>query len=300
MSLKRLVQLPRMPALQPVPVMVCVFNELTEAFRDHGFRIVTIRDSIDEMEDGGLIFLDDAAGRYLNKLDLYHAMASKCPNSVFICWYWMSDIRPFKYMIHTGENHTNLSALCPQRQKYLALPTFVPLLLRANDHPSLIGTYPRNVVRDYCYMGSGKKVGWIPSKFSGIYHLVGRSGFMPYDERRQVYLSSMFAFAFQAGENIRTGHLSQRIFEGLAYGCITLCENKLAADFTDGAVIYVSSPADLRAKMTYYLNNPELVIAQQQKGYEWVRQYGTNRLSIKHYLDKIGELYDLSLLDESY
>jgi hypothetical protein len=44
-------------------------------------------------------------------------------------------------------------------------------------------------------------------------------------------------------------------------------------------------------KMRYYKARPELVKAKQQQGYEWVKQYGTNRVSVLPFLDKIKELY---------
>ena len=164
--------------------------------------------------------------------------------------------------------------------------------LRANDPPDMIGKYLRNNVRDYCYMGGGYKKDWIPHNFTGLYHEVHSNNYIPYNQRREIYLSSTFAFAFQSDENIKNGHLSQRIFEGLAYGCIVLCENKLASDFTDGAVVYISSKYDLIDKMNFYKQNTEAMKKKIEEGYAWVKKFGTNRYSLKFFLEKIKELYD--------
>lgn len=202
-------------------------------------------------------------------------------------------------MIHTGEYHLHKERLPSHDQLYTSLPSFVPLKLRANDSPALIGTYPRHVVRDYCFMGGGYKRDWLPSQeeCTGLYHQVFWDNYLPYEERKRIYLSSMFGFAFQSPENIQTGHLSQRIFEGLAYGCIVLCENKLAEEFTNGAVVHVSSKEDLVAKMRYYKAHPELVLAKQQQGYEWVKQHGTNRASAALFLHAIKERFQETFED---
>jgi spore maturation protein CgeB len=144
-------------------------------------------------------------------------------------------------------------------------------------------------------MGSGYKRDWVPHEFTGIYHNVCSNNFLPYNERRDIYLSSTFALAFQSHENIKHGHLSQRIFEGLAYGCVVLCENKLASEFTNGIVVYISSKLDLLEKMKFYKNNPELMEEKINSGYEWVKKLGTNRYSAQFFLEKIKELYNYEL-----
>ncbi len=290
--MKKLIQLPRFPELKPLPVMKCVFDELTDAFKDYGCEIKNVY-SFSELEDGGIIFLDDSGGNYINNRDIYIKIGEKCPNTVFICWYWKDiSFRPFHYMIYTGEYYIYKDKTSQDIINYMSLPNFVPLKLRANDSPDKIGLYQRHSIRDYCFMGGGYKMDWIPYNFTGIYHRVIWDNYLPYSERRNIYLTSTFAFGFQSDDNIKTGHLSQRIFEGLAYGCIVLCENPLASEFTDGIVIHITSKDDLIAKMKYYKEHPELIIEKQKKGYEWVKKYGTNRQSIILFLDKIKELYN--------
>lgn len=284
--MKRLVQLLQFPEIGSLPVMNCVFSELSGAFKDFNCSIRIIK-QLSEIEDGGIIFLDDAAGNYRNNRDLYDRIAVLCPTSIFICWYWRDMLfRPFNKMIYTGEYFMNLMTSLSD-YGYMMSSSFVPLKLRANDSPSMIGVYPRSVKRDYCFMGGGYKMDWIPSEFTGIYHQVIWNNYLSYDERRAIYLSSMFALGFQSDENIRTGHLSQRLFEGLAYGCIVLCENPLAAEFTNGAIVHISSKEDLIQKMRFYKENPLLVQEKQKQGYEWVKQYGTNRITSALFLDKI-------------
>jgi len=272
--------------LRNLVVMICVFTEFAGAFEDYGYKVNIVR-NMNELEDGGVILLDDAAGNYIHNKAVYYEIAKRCPNSVFICWYWSKKpyFNPFKNMILTGEYNLINDFIDSDRRDYFGLPNFVPLRLRANEPPAKIGTYPRNVKMDYCFIGGGYRKDWVPTtgEFSGLYHEVRSNNYLSYDTRRTIYLSSMFAFGFQSDDNIKNGHLSQRIFEGLAYGCIVLCENKLAEQFTDGAVVYVSSKQDLIEKMRFYKKNPELVREKQEKGYEFTRKYGTNRYSLSFF-----------------
>lgn len=292
MHLNKLIQIPVFTELKNLDVMICVFTEFAGAFQDYGCNIKIVR-SINDLENGGIILLDDASGKYIENKEIYIRIANKCSDSIFICWYWEKKpyFNPFNKVIYTGEYNLNNSYVNKDRLEYFNLNNFVPLRLRANDSPEMIGKYKRNVVRDYCFMGGGYRKDWVPCNLSGIYHHVYTNNYMPYDERRDVYLSSTFSLAFQSDENIKNGHLSQRIFEGLAYGCVVLCENKLASEFTDGIVVHVSSKEDLLKKIHFYKNNPDLIEEKIKKGYEWVKKFGTNRYSVTFFLDKIKELY---------
>ena len=289
--MKHLIQILWLPQLHPLPVMKQVFEELAAGFIDYQCRIKTVT-CLNELEDGGIMFLHDEAGHYKNNRALYEQINLLCPNTIYICWYWRDfTFKPFNKMIRTGELYLHLYEKQNEISDYdyMTHPDFVPLLLRASDSPDAIGNYPRVSLRDYCFMGGGYKMDWMIAvpQFTGFYHRVIWDNYLSYNERRAIYLSSMFAFGFQSDDNIRTGHLSQRIFEGLAYGCIVLCENKLAEDYTNGAVIYVESKEDLVSKMEYYKAHPDEVLKKQQQGYEWIKQFGTNRVSIQQFLHAI-------------
>jgi len=281
-KMKRLVQWIQIPDLLPLPVMDRVFEECTAAFKDDGCMVRRVS-SWEELEDGGLLFMDDAAGHYTELRSHHDRIALQCPNSIIIAWYWTDPTyRPFSRMIVTGELYLHLGSIPQEKKEYMLRPDFVPLMLRANDAPEKIGTYIRTCKIDYCFMGGGYREDWVPPspEFTGIYHRVIYNNYLSYEERRSIYLSSQFALAFQSDENIRTGHLSQRIFEGLAYGCIVFCENPLATKVTDGAVIHVTSREDLWQKMREWKSHPERIVEQQKRGYDWIKRYGTNRTSM--------------------
>ena len=84
------------------------------------------------------------------------------------------------------------------------------------------------------------------------------------------------------------------MFEGLTYGCVVISDNKAASDYTGGIVEYASCKDELREKVSYVLNDPEVIIVKQEQGYEWAKKFGTNRFSAKAFLDKIFELWQIS------
>lgn len=284
--MKRLVQWIQIPEFAPLPVMDRVFEEFTEAFKDEGCQVRRVR-KWEEVEDGGILFLDDAGGRYQEPaFRLYHTrLAEQCPTSIVVAWYWTDPLyRPFPRMLVTGEHYVYREQANHAIRRYMLRPDFVPLLLRASDPPERIGQYARSdpPLLDYCFMGGGYKWNWVPpgNRFTGLYYQVMDRNYLTYEVRREIYLSSRFALAFQSDENIRIGHLSQRVFEGLAYGCIVFCENPLAEQYTKGAVITVASREDLWAKMEEWsVAPPGRIKAQQERGYDWIRRFGTNRTS---------------------
>lgn len=287
--MKRLIQWIQISDFAPLPVMDRVFEECTSAFEDDGCVIRRVT-RWEEVEDGGLLFMDDAAGRYhLSEFrSSFQRLAALCPNSVVIGWYWehpgCENESFFPRILRLSEHYVYRRQASPARQAYMLRSDVVPLLLRAKEAPERIGGYSRDIRRDYCFMGGGYKKDWLPPAslgFTGLYHEVTNHNFLSYEERRDIYLGTRFSLAFQSDENLRTGHLSQRVFEGLAYGCIVFCENPLAEQYTRGAVITVPSREELWAKMKEWKEAPlEKVQAQQERGYEWSRRFGTNRTSM--------------------
>ena len=127
------------------------------------------------------------------------------------------------------------------------------------------------------FAGSAYKREWIQGLPDVFYHDVGSGGLLTYEERRDIALQSLFAFGFHSPENIANNHVTQRVFEGLAYGCVVLSDNPAAAKLTDGIVEYVGNREALVECMNRFIWDPAAVAAKRQAGYAWVKQWGTNR-----------------------
>jgi hypothetical protein len=272
-------------------VLIYVFTELCDAYTRLGFKVSIITD-INSITNNSIVFM----GNIFNVKNPVELLYNVAPLAIYIGWYWQKkNVSLLKYFIHIYEN---ILAKKPTLNKILKLnfmkinKNTCPLLLRANDEINKIGTYKRNEIRDYCYMGSQYCLSLVPSKeFTGIYHgVTDHKLFYTYNKRKEIYLSSTFALGFQSEENIINGHVSQRIYEGLAYGCIVLSNSIWACRETENIVVYISSKKDLEEKMIYYKNNRDKIKEKQKKGYEFIKRVGTNNYAISLINDKIKEI----------
>lgn len=277
-------------------VFLYVLKELCGYFTRNGY-IVKIVNNINDLHDNCVVFMGNDI-KVSNPAEILNLHA---PNAIYIGWYWHDiNISGLKYFVYTYENSLNIY-FDPNRVKdFIKLTTSnvnTPLLLRANEDPLLIGTYVRDIKYDYCYMGymycNEMKPG---EEFTGYYlSTYNHSDFIDYDSRKKIYLSSIFALGFQSSINIGYKHVSQRIFEGLTYGCIVLSNSLPACEQTNNIVIYISSKEDLEEKMRFYKNNPDKLLQKQLEGYEWSKKFGTNELSIKKFSDLIETKYGIKI-----
>jgi len=260
-------------------------NEACHAFKRMGYTVRIAR-SISELNDDCIVFL----GNDIHVPDPVIVLAQQAPRAVYIGWYWNEqDVRQLPYFVHTHENKLKRNA----ELKYFGSNAVkVPFLLRANDDPALIGTYPKQIARHYCYMGYRYNPEMVPSspKYTGYYYgTKNLSEFLNYETRKRIYLSSMFALGFQSKVNADEKHVSQRIYEGLAYGCIVLSNSEAARDQTDGIVEFVSSRREIEQKIDYYLKNHDAYLAKRSAGYNFIKtRDGTNHAMAQSFIDAIS------------
>lgn len=299
--MKKLVQVPRFREINPVLVMNYVFDEITPGFRHWGFEVRVVMHK-EDLEDGGILFFDDNV--YKHNRPLIDDIAKQCPNSVCICWYWLdTSYKPFKYMIHTGENNLFPPSDPSDRHRfftYMKVPTYVPIVYRPNEEPDKIGTYTRNDVRDYCYMGANYRPDLVPSspEFTGIYHTGHWKDYLSYDQRREIYLSTTFALGFHNPPSIECGSISARIYEGLIYGCVVFCESEYVCNSTDNIVVYTPTKEDIENKIRFYKEHPEFIKEKQMQAYKFMKEKaGTNIHSCILFIQKIKEIYGLDFLE---
>ena len=263
--------------------------EACHAFKRMGYTVRIAR-SISELSDNCIVFL----GNDIHAPNPAIVLSRQAPRAVYIGWYWNEqDVTQLPHFVHTHENKLKRKAALTYFGSGLFNPIVrVPFLLRANDDPALIGTYPKQIARHYCYMGYRYNPEMVPSspKYTGCYHgTKNHIQFLNYDARKRIYLSSMFALGFQSKSNADERHVSQRIYEGLAYGCIVLSNSEAARDQTDGIVEFVSSRREIEAKIDYYLNNPEAYLAKQIAGYNFIKtRDGTNHATAQLFIEAIN------------
>ena len=271
------------PEISCPKVLVIVLKELCGVFERKNVPVHVIHD-IKQIHDDAIVFLGD----FINVPEPGRLLSEISTKAFYVGWYWhKQDTSMLPFFLHVYENVLADTTLLPDKvemkQFMESIPNSCPLLLRANEHPHRIGAYPRSRIYDYCFMG-GRMCEWlVPShRFRGFYHGVhDTEEYMKYEDRREIYLNSTFALGFQTDDNIRNGHVSQRIFEAMAYGCVVISHSLHASIQTDGIVEYVEPDREKYAeRMDFFLQNPHYIEKKQQRGYEFVRKYGTNEYAV--------------------
>lgn len=276
-------------------VLKYVYDELLEAYTDHNYNVKYETD-ITKITDNDIVFMGDT----FNVQDPQNLLYDIAPNAIYVGWYWArQNVNKLKYFICTGEySLTPTSHEHVQCNKLNLLKNnYVPLLLRANEHPNKIGTYEKNIIYDYCYIGWPYNDEWMPlANFQGVYYAINdHTKYLSYNDRKNIYLQSLFALGFQSLENMQNSHVSQRIYEALAYGCVCFSNSKAAVVATQGIVVYVSDKEDLLEKMQIYKCSEKLIKKKQMEGYEFIKKYGTNRTSIQLINNCIYDNYQIKI-----
>jgi hypothetical protein len=264
-------------------------REFLEGWVDYGFSVGEAK-TLEECKGHTWLLLSN------HRVDwpFLDTLANQNPNTIFLLWCYHEHIQriPFQRWILTGEQYVDPPTLPGHIQAHAkaAIPNYHPLWLRANISPEEIG-HPKPPAKWLGYFaGSGYKRDWVQGLQGVLYHDVGTQGLLTSSQRREIALQSVFAFGFHSPENIANNHVTQRVFEGLAAGCIVLSDNPAAAKLTGGIVEYVGSREAMLECMDYYVHHPMAIERKQQQGYEWARLHGTNRAAAAAFLLKAVEL----------
>jgi glycosyltransferase involved in cell wall biosynthesis len=270
-----------------------VFIEFAEALRTDYNWDVKIINKKEDLEDNGII-LASHVDKNIDSSEYFVNVLSKFTKAIFIGWYWKPHFplhHIIKKVIYTGEE--KLDPMPRDIELFKELKNtinYTPLLLRANEPIETIGLNERKDERIYCFMGFPYATNMIPTKYSGIYHNVCYGGYLDYPTRKNIYLTSVIALGYHGDEPIQQKSFSQRIFEGMAYGCIVLTNSLTAEEYTDGICVYVKDKEDVETKIQYYLDNPDKRKEKQEQGYQWVKEKGTNRHVWKNFFSVIEKM----------
>ena len=264
--------------------------EFIEGFTSFGYTTSSVT-TLQECSDKDILVLSD----HRINIPFLHEINKCNPNAVYILWCYhrILDKIPFKKYILTGEYFHRTPRMAGHIQFDIInkqCGRFVPLMLLANEDPEKIGTYEKKLELDGCFMGTPYKQHWVSNLPNILYHNINISGLLSYNDRRKNHLRSKIAFGFTSDANILNYHPTQRIFEGLAYGCVVISDNEAARDMTDGIVEYAATEEEFINKYNYFLTHPEACKEKEIAGYEWSKCFGTNRYTAKLFLNKIIEL----------
>lgn len=276
-------------ALPVLGTLMYTFKKFLSGFSYYEYETHIVTD-MEQIIDGSIVILSNhgmpQGMSYLNQL------AENLPNCIYICWFYHSyyyDI-PFKKFILTGENfrsepqYTHLEDWKLQ----LKINNYVPLTFACALYPNDIGKHHRNEILNGCFCGSAYKPNWI-SGLVNIAYIPGacHGNIVNEEDRIKLFLSSKIAFGFHSNDNILNNVVVERVFEGLAYGCVVISDSPAAHNITNGIVQYASNKEEFLQIYRALLRNRPLISELQCKGYEWVKNNGLYVHTAKQFIDKI-------------
>jgi spore maturation protein CgeB len=268
-------------------------SKFSRGFKNHGYDVLEAK-TLDSIEDGAVVLLSDhgiTPNRERGLLILKY-LSERFPNSIFICWFYhkyYQDI-PFRKFILTGEHFhrkpaVDMHVFCWNLQH--TINNYVPLTFSASLNPEDIGTFPRNETSNGCFIGTAYKPYWV-NELPNIAYVTGNT--FPENERVNLFLSSKIAFGFHAYDNVSNNVVVERVFEGMAYGCVVISDNPVAAEITDNIVQVCTTREEFLNIYHRLLNDDEERKQLQQRGYEWIKRKGLYTHIAENFLNKIAEL----------
>ncbi len=267
-------------------------NKFSSAFKYFGYD-VEYANTLDSITDGSIVILSNH-GLFHSYTDNFWALkylSDKYPNCTYICWFYhkIYDQIPFKKFILTGEHfykepECEYHKFCWEIQK--KVNNYVPLTFHSNLFPEQVGTHSRNEIYNGCFIGTAYKHHWV-SNLENIRYITGNS--LPENERVSLFLNSKIAFGFHADDNVKNNVIVERVFEGLAYGCVVISDNPVAGEITNGIVQVATSKEEFLEIYQTLLNDESRRKELQTRGLEWVKNNGLYIHTVKNFLDKITQ-----------
>ncbi len=277
-----------------------------KGFGHLGYQVMGIQDigQIRDSDDSIVLISDHGLRRNFEKgVEELCRLANEKPEAIFLCWHFHEFIgrkqlqMPFLKWILTGEH---LRKKPTGRESGLSwthvdswnlqqtMHNYVPLTFSADISPEQVGTFPRKSVFDAQFVGSGYKEEWT-SKLKNCY-IRNTPPFVSESERIDSYLKSHVSLGFHSEGNIRNHCIVERVFDGMAYGCVVLTDNPTAEEETGGIVEYVNSFEGLADKIDYYARNEKARQEKQAMGYDYIRTRGCYLHVAEGFLLKMNEL----------
>jgi len=275
-------------------------NKFLSGFLYYGYEIV-LANKLDDITNGNIVLLSNHGLDHpvISKkvgLDAINYISAKYPDCIYICWFYHAyyDILPFKKFIITGEHFRFKPTLKLHIERWdleQKINNYVPLTFASPLFPEQIGSFDRNEELNGCFMGTSYKYEWVRGLpktvfLTGINH--GKE--IKEEDRIKLFLSSKIAFGFHHNDNVLNNVVVERVFEGMAYGCVVISDSPAAGIVTNGIVQVANNKQEFLEIYNKLLLDDDLRLDLQKRGYEWVKNNGLYIHTVKKFIDKITEL----------
>jgi hypothetical protein len=269
-------------------------TKFSSAFKYYGYEVETAN-TLNSITDNSIVILSNHGlfHSYSDNLWALDHLSKAYPNCIYICWFYHKIYTqiPFKKFILTGEHFYKEPELDSHKffwNLQSRINNYVPLTFRSNLLPEQVGSFPRNEIYNGCFIGTAYKHHWVSDLQNTVY-VTGNN--LPEESRVSIFLNSKIAFGFHADDNVKNNVIVERVFEGLAYGCVVISDTPIAGEITNGIVQVATSKEEFLQKYHELLNDETRRRELQEKGLEWVKNNGLYIHTVKNFLDKISSIF---------
>lgn len=244
-------------------------------------------------------------------MSVFDSWANKFQKSSWIFWHFHNIYKfnyldksidfPFKNYIFTGEHYRVVNDDVRAYwggliDWYTGHENYVKWPFAADVNPFEIENIvsKRKDIFDCGYVGASYKQEWT-NQLRNTFNCFVHYYFPTLDEQTRIekgFLDSKISLGFNSDSNAKLGLPTERVFEGLAYGCVVVTDCKVAEDATDGIVKYVSNYDQLFEFVSEYSNNEQLRKEKQKNGINFAKSQGTYYHVAREFISKIESFYN--------
>lgn len=227
-------------------------------------------------------------------------LGKSLPECVFICFHFsfhpkILERMPFKKYILTGQHHIFKRDVYKFYLESYKDPRWIPFKFAADMDPNKVGTFKRADIFKSFFIGPtyadeyGMKFRSFMPQPSFLHNTFGVP--IKEEDRIKVILSSRTCLGFHAKDNILDGNVTERVFEGLAYGNNVISDNPACSIATDGVCQYIESESYMIENIEKAWSDDSYFKEKQRIGYEFAKREGLYYHRAKDFLEKINYLY---------
>ncbi len=111
--------------------------------------------------------------------------------------------------------------------------------------------------------------------------------FISEEKRVGYFKDSLVMLGWHSLGNIANGVVVERVFEGLAYGCVVVTDNPYALEATDGNAIFSTNRVEIIELIGRLKRDESLRASIVAKGRLWAASHGTYRSVTEKFLERI-------------
>ena len=275
-------------------------NKFLSSFTYYGYEVF-IANKLDDVVNGSIVLLSNHGIDHpiISTNTGIHAinyLTATFPECTYLCWFYHKHYHsiPFKKFIITGEHFRMkpvLESHIPFWNIQEKIKNYVPFTFACALFPNDIGTFERKETLNGCFMGTAYKQEWV-NELTNIAYLPGMSHGVAIKEEDRIntFLSSKIAFGFHHDGNVLNNVIVERVFEGMAYGCVVISDSPAAGIITGGIVQVAKDKTEFLEIYNRLLNNDSERLELQRRGYLWAKENGLYIHTSGNFLKKMEEL----------